>query len=475
MGNLPCFLVIVLVFLNPVSAIADTYIPLGSPVYSHIKRLEGDGLIKTAQLSTLPISRLEGARLVAEAMENIEETASPYVKVLIAKLKEEFQGELDGEHGTYLKPIDQLSSEYAYSDDPSFFRLKNRDGVAIRKGNNGFVDLTAKLDSRFLGLSATPEFRVYNDESTIKLKKGYALMNLGREEFFFGKDSNWWGSGENGTLLLSNNAEPITMVKVSNSIPYDIFGVGCRGTFFISRLEEDRNDIQNPIFYGLRLELKPFRFLEIGLTKTAIFGGDGRKERLGAFWDSLIGRGENAENPDTNEPGDQRAGYDVKITIPFGYQPITLYLESAGEDEAGGLPSKWAYIYGFYLPRIGNLDRLELRGEYTNTVVSSVSGVWYAHHIYTQGYTNKGRVIGHYIGGDAKDLFLWGRYNFDTAAFSISYERLRKYFPSQFDWEDYGIKFSKELFKGGSIELSGNYSREETKNFFIQLGINFKL
>ena len=78
------------------------------------------------------------------------------------------------------------------------------------------------------------------------MRNGYALLNLGKEEFFFGKESAWWGPGENGALLLSDNAEPITMVRLSNSVPYDIFGVGFRGTFFISQLESDRRDIRTP-------------------------------------------------------------------------------------------------------------------------------------------------------------------------------------------------------------------------------------
>lgn len=470
-----CFAITVLVFLNSASAIADTYIPVGSPIYGYLKRLEAEGLIDSSMLSTLPISRREGARLTTEAKENVEGTESPYMRLLVDKLLKEFKVEIDSERPVDLKPLDPVSAEYAYSDDFSFFRQKNRDGVAVKEGNNGFVDLTARFDSPYLGLSLTPELRVYDDETFVKLKKWYALLNLWKEEFFFGKESSWWGPGENGALLLSNNAEPVAMVKLSNSIPYDIFGVGFRGTFFISRLEEDRTDIQSPIFYGIRLDFKPIRFLELGLTKTALFGGKGRKEDLGAFWNSLVGKGENAETPDPSEPGDQRAGYDVKLVIPFSYQPVTFYLESAGEDEAGGLPSKWAYIYGVYFPRVANLDRLELGGEYADTVISEASGIWYNHHIYTQGYTNKGRVIGHYIASDAKDLFLWGRYNFDTATLSISYERLKKYFPGQLDWEDYGIKFAKEMFKRGTMELSGNYSREETDNFFIQLGFSYRL
>lgn len=453
---------------------ADTYIPLDNPVYFYLKKLEAEGLIESSMLSTLPISRMEGTRLTSEALENAEKSDSPYLRTLIAKLREEFKSDLDSERSVFLKPLDAVSVEYAYSAHLSFFRQKNRDGVVVKEGNNGLLSLTSRFDSKYLGLSVTPELRAYDDETFVKLKKGYALLNLGREEFLFGNESAWWGPGGNGALLLSNNAEPVNMVKISNSMPYDIFGVGFRGTFFISRLEEDRRDVQSPILYGVRLDLKPCRFLEMGLAKTAIFGGKGRNENFGTFLRSLTGAGENPDTTDINEPGDQRAGYDVKLVLPFKYQPLVLYTEGAGEDQGGVFPSKWAYIYGVYLPRVANLERLELWGEYANTWVPSSPGVWYSHHIYTQGYTFKGRIIGHYIGNNAKDLFLKGRYNFDTAALSVSYERLEKETP-RFVREDYGISFSKELFKRGVVELYGYYSREETSNLFLHLILSYRL
>ena len=191
------------------------------------------------------------------------------------------------------------------------------------------------------------------------------------------------------------------------------------------------------------------------MSKTAIFGGEGRKEDFGAFFDSLIGKGSNVDNPSSNEVGDQRAGFDVKFTLPLPHQPLVLYMEGAGEDQAGILPSKWAYIYGLYLPRVANLYRLELRAEYADTAVSGQPGYWYHHHIYTQGYTFKGRIIGHYIGADSHDLFLRGRYNFDNAAVSVSYERLKKSFPSSLTWEDYGVSVTRNLFKNVEVELSG--------------------
>jgi hypothetical protein len=118
----------------------------------------------------------------------------------------------------------------------------------------------------------------------------------------------------------------------------------------------------------------------------------------------LRGKGENDPNI---EAGDQRAGGDIKFTIPFNTQPFHVYAEAEGEDEAGGLTYKWAYLTGIYLPRILTLERLSLRAEYATTHVKGAPNVWYTHGVYGQdAYTYKGRVIGHHMGTDSEDLFL---------------------------------------------------------------------
>lgn len=51
----------------PVFAGSSVNVPVGSSVYRDIERLEVKGLLKGSLLTTRPISRLEAARLIAEA------------------------------------------------------------------------------------------------------------------------------------------------------------------------------------------------------------------------------------------------------------------------------------------------------------------------------------------------------------------------------------------------------------------------
>jgi hypothetical protein len=215
----------------------------------------------------------------------------------------------------------------------------------------------------------------------------------------------WWGPGRNGSLLLSNNALPLNMVKISTPgpvlLPWIFSRLGLiRGEIFISQLEEDRA-VPEPYLAGLRLTSRIFPWLELGLSRTAMFGGRNRPVTGKTIWDVITGRTEN----DVDDPGNQLASLDARVILPFKFQPIELYGEYGGEDEAGGFFSETAYLGGFYLPRLGPWHQLELTFEYANTAASGKTAVWYRNGNYPSGYTYKGKVLGHHVGTDGINYF----------------------------------------------------------------------
>ena len=151
----------------------------------------------------------------------------------------------------------------------------------------------------------------------------------------------------------------------------------------------------------MKFSIQPAPWFEFGLSRTAITGG----ERLPELDIEDIGNiiiGKNLE-PGAKGESNQIAGFDVRLRI----SPLKAYIygEAAGEDEAGGLPSKWAYLMGVYFADIFNFD---LAIEYANNAFE-YSG-WYTHGTFTSGYTYNNRVIGHHMGSDAKDIFIGSSY-----------------------------------------------------------------
>ena len=142
-----------------------------------------------------------------------------------------------------------------------------------------------------------------NSLNTIKIN----IKNL---EIEIGRDSQWWGPGYHGSLLLSNNAEPFDMVKISNPrpvlLPWIFRFLGpFRIMAFYTELEDERA-VPEPKLFGMRLNFKPHPNLELGFSRSIMFGGQGRDENFSIedywkiFWatrENKPGRLDNNQHP----------------------------------------------------------------------------------------------------------------------------------------------------------------------------------
>ena len=94
--------------------------------------------------------------------------------------------------------------------------------------------------------------------------------------------------------------------------------------------------------------------------------------------------------------------------------PLVLYTQWIGEDEAGGLPSK--FIGQFGLETWGSLAGAgwRLHAEYADTACSFGREVpeyscAYRNTIYPQGYSHRGRILGHSMDNDSRMYSLGGQ------------------------------------------------------------------
>ena len=169
----------------------------------------------------------------------------------------------------------------------------------------------------------------------------------------YGYVDKWWGPGWDSSLILSNNARsnPGIMVQRNYSDPFESEWLSWIGPWTLNIFAntlDDKRQITDANLLGLSISFKPFDSLEIGLRRTAQWGGEGRPHDLSSLINLSIGRGDNCftENCVSNEPGNQLAAVDFRWRLPFEY-PMTLYFQLMGEDEASYFPSKKTYIVGF--------------------------------------------------------------------------------------------------------------------------------
>ncbi len=480
-------------------------LPINDPRTELVERVALSGLVDTALLGTRPYSRMEAARIVAEALRNLdrlEGRETGFLEELLVELREELRpelialGALPGERSeSFLIPLERAGWRAAWlqrraKEFPEFVGtrvvegiplLQNREGIIYQERYNAILDMEGRAQwtdwfSFYLQPLAFVHAGAGDEGAELRLHKGYAKVTRGPIELGAGKDSVWWGPGRHGAFVLTNNAEPLEMVKLSNpspvTLPWILRYLGpFQFTLLLARLDEERPR-PHALLFGARLNFKPHRLVEIGISRAVQFGGRGAPGiSASEFGDLLTG----ADEPtDANQVG----SVDLSIRIPFLWGAL-LYAET-GRDTAGAFATGLlapvnaeAYLFGLYLPHLGPAGRTDLRVELADT---GQYAFWYRTGTFG-GYTFKGQILGHHIAGDATDVFV------ETSTFLT--ENLRM--ALTFDWERRGVDDLPTRGKTGvesdvqlgvgfryryspTLTIEGRYAFEHIENFNLNAG-----
>jgi len=419
-------------------AFASSNIPLHSWIYESVERLVNSGLVDQASLSTKPLSRQEIAEILAQAIGKIEKGEETYgiqndlledqLETLIEEFKWELQrmgayplGEKEKARWYSIKPLETAYARTAYAEDP--YLLENSKGDRLAHGFNLRLGGSSRLElAEYLSLYVHPEYRYDDDQNKGYLLETYGKLTLANIELEVGRDSLWWGPGYHGSLLLSDHALPLDLVKLSSATPFQLPWIfRYMGSFdlslFLAQLEENR-DFPHAKLVGMRVVWSPAPFFEMGGSRVTLFDGKGTPSySLADYWDIFTTRRTATAKIETN----QIYSLDMALRLRnigryvLLANSIELYVELGGEDIPGerrGIPfplvpspaylrhAKPGGIWGVLLRDLFTLEGLDLRIEYAKTYPA-----WYRHHVYTSGYTYKGVILGHHMGGNSDDLY----------------------------------------------------------------------
>jgi hypothetical protein len=183
----------------------------------------------------------------------------------------------------------------------------------------------------------------------------------------------------------------------------------------------------------------------------------------GAIWESYISTISSTFYTASDNPGKRSSGIDFSYRVPFVRNWLTVYADSFSADDVLPLaaPRRAAWVPGFYLPRFPRLPKLDLRVEagYTDIVTSrSNQGNFdYFDQFYHDLYTNKGNILGSWIGREGKGVQAWSTYWFGPRTniqFGFRQAKVAKDFiPSGETIHDGSVKINWQLQK--DINVSG--------------------
>ncbi len=259
--------------------------------------------------------------------------------------------------------------------------------------------------------------------NVFRLLDANASFHLASHEISIGKSENWWGPGKGSSMAWSNNAEPIYAFRINRVEPLHIPLLSrVTGPF---RYEAFLGDLKGwvyprePWVQAQKFSFKPTSDLEFGFSRVIIFAGEGHVPlTFGSFWHSFTSFSNVpvSEKLSRNDPGERHSSFDFTWRLPGVAKWVTLYSDSIVHDDTSPIdaPRRAAVNPGIYLSRFPGVPHLDLRveGVNTDTPAGTING---GHFIYWEGeyrdgYTNKGNLLGSWIGREGKGGQAWLTY-----------------------------------------------------------------
>jgi hypothetical protein len=445
---------------NPADVSGDKPRSFGSPfveldswVYPAIERLAALGYIHNEFLGIRPWTRIECAHLILEAGDAIDSSDSirGQAEQLQAELKKEFQIELEELAGGKDRVL-RVESVYAnfagisgtpLNDSYHFgqtiinnYGRPYEDGFNTYDGFSGYASagrFTIYVRGEYQHAPSAPPYSLpvrqaiatmdanpalppapVPTANQFRLLDTYVAANFANWNFSFGKQSLWWGPGQDSALLFSNNAEPIYMFRASRIAPFRLPWIfrwlgPMKWDLFYGKLSGNQYP-PRPMIHGEKISFKPTKNLELGFSRTAELGGVGRPLTFGSIWRSYFSVTSPVNETAVNDPGKRTGGFDFNYRVPFMRNWLTLYADSLSDDDPSPIdaPRRAGISPGIYLARLPGTSKLDLRVEAVNTDLptsrSDGGKFIYYDGFYHDLYTNKNNIIGSWIGREGKGI-----------------------------------------------------------------------
>ena len=496
------------------------FVPLDSWVYPAFERLAALGYAGSAILGLKPWTRMECARLTEEAAESLQAADKPNAEAagLTARLQQEFGyevGLLSGGHNLTAN-LDSLYvravsiSGPALRDSYHFGQTVAYDfGRPFERGTNGQAGasfdasagpLVVYVRAEYQHAPAAPAFSdaVRNvvaqadlvpfsqvpsgavaTTNQAQLLDAYAAVDFHNFQLAVGRQSLSWAPGPD-SMMWSDNIEPVTMIRLVNPEPLLLPGFlrhlgPVRVDQFFGRLE-GHPYVPNPFVYGQKINLKPFRFLEVGFGRRTMIGGIGGDPlTTGNLLRSLIGKTSPALN---SVPGDNESEMDWTFYVPKVRNYVVLYGDAYAEDDILPIenPPRNPWHPGIYITRFPGLPKLALHIEGVSTEQGGLAHTTlnlgkynYFNGAYPDGNTNRGNLIGNIVGRDGRTVQSWLSYWFSPRnTLQLIYRRnsvSADFIPGGGAWQDYAVR--NELYLHNGFYMKGEVQYENISRYPI--------
>lgn len=252
--------------------------------------------------------------------------------------------------------------------------------------------------------------QTFQGKTTRVMPEGtYFAQKLDNALIYGGWLSHWWGPGWISALSLSNNARPMPQIGIqrldtsASKWPLLNWLGPWQIEFLLGYMDGPR--IEKDTFYNaLRFTFQPLPGLEIGLSRTQQFCGQGHS--CAPLRDYFSFANDMAVANKTNDQGQ----IDIKYSRVLGQVPFEIYIQLMNEDSSPITHSGTSHLFGatLFLPAGGS--PLRITAEYADSVPtvnifsfgSVMHGFAYNNGAYADGMRYRGRTLGFSLDSDSR-------------------------------------------------------------------------
>nr|WP_252263593.1 capsule assembly Wzi family protein [Paracidobacterium acidisoli] len=503
------------------SAQGSTYVPVDSWIYPALDRLHGLGYVDTAFLGLRPWTRLSIAHMLQESADRIDaDTSDDDAREIYLAVLGEVQPDIDSstaiEH-----PHSELESVYSQFRGISGTPLRDSYhlgqtlvddyGRPYAEGFNNYTGFSARAEAGRLTLYYRGEYQhapgytgydtslaQYLSETVdgvpwipgqrqdtipagiipsadssrvLEANLSYHILN---HEVSFGKNDHWLGPDKGASMLWSNNAEDIYDFEIDRVEPLRIPLLSritgpFRYDFFVGSLK-GHTDPNSPWVHMEKVSFKPTRDLEFGFDRLVIWGGkDHTPITIHTFLKSFFSfqNVTAAEKLGRDDPGARFGTFDFSYRLPFVRNWLTLYSDSLVHDDVSPIsaPRRSGIRPGIYLSHFPRLPHLDMRVEAASTepVSSALNNGRFLYYeaVQKQGPTNKGFLVGDWIGRQDKGGQAWLTWHLSPQEnIQFTYRNAKaspKFFTYGSTQNDYEVSVTKRFMKDYEVHAWVQY------------------
>lgn len=507
------------------STSSSPYVPVDSWIYEAMDRLHALGYVDTAYLGLRPWTRMSIAHMLERSGPALEAASSDQqAQELYLALMREFQPDVEralgapqfhlqpqsvytlvrGIAGTPLRDsyhlgqslVDDYGRPYEggfnnYSGFSGFaeggrFSLYFRGEYQHAPSAAGYSPALAAFLSNNLDdvpfaqnprQDTIPEGPIAPAENMRVLEANLSYHLLGHE-ISLGKNDHWMGPDRGASMLWSNNAEDIYDFEINRIEPLRIPLLSqllgpFRYDFFVGSLK-GHTDPNDPWVHVEKVSFKPTRNLEFGFSRMVIWGGKGHEPvTLHTFLRSFFSFSNvsPAVKDSAQDPGYRLGTFDFSYRLPFLRKWVTLYTDSLVHDDVSPIsaPRRAGVHPGVYLARFPHFENLSFRveGANTDTVSTSLQNgqFLYWEGIQRQGPTNKGFLVGDWVGREGKGGQAWLTYHLSPDQdVELQYRNAKAssaFIPGGTTQNDFALQVRKRMLK--NVEILGRVQYEAWK------------